>query len=333
MKAAVYYGPRDVRVEEVPTPTLGPGDALLRVRACGICGSDLHTYRHGLFETLGVPAGGGRIMGHEFCGEVVEVSGDSPLKVGDRVCAIGMGGNAEYFQIPAELAPFAVPIPEGLSFVEAATTEPLATSLHAVNLARPADGETHVVLGAGIIGLGILQVLKARYNLRTVVVDLADCRLEVAKKLGADEVINAGREDAVRRVMELTGSEQLSFMPEPTGRADVAYDAAGLARGYTGVPVVQQAMLMVRSEGRVVVVSVFEQDAAVDFNPLVRKGLSLLGSWAWSPDEFKDALGLIASGKVDRKPLISHTFSLEAAAEAYETQLRAEEAVKVVITP
>ena len=335
MKAAVYYGPRDVRVEEVADPTLEKGDVLLRVRACGICGSDLHTYRHGLFEDLGMPVDtGGRVMGHEFSGEVVEINGEAAaIKVGDRVCAVGMGGNAEYYRVPAMMSVALLPIPEGISFEEAATTEPLATSLHAVNLAAPADGETHVIIGAGIIGLGALQVLKATTSVRTIVVDISDRRLEVARQLGADVTINAGREDPLQKVIDLTGSEQMSFMPEITGRADTVYDCAGLPLDYAGTPVLQQAITMTKEDGKVVVVSVFEKPPEIEVNLLVRKGITLYGSWGWSVDEFRQALELIVSGRVDRKPLITHKFPLDQASEAYETQLRVEEAVKVLILP
>src|SRR5438094_7274102 len=99
MKAAVYYGPRDIRVERVPRPTPGPNELLVAVRACGICGSDLHTYRYGIFEDLGRTIEGheGRLMGHEFAGVVAEVgSGVSGVKVGDRLAGIGRGAYAEY---------------------------------------------------------------------------------------------------------------------------------------------------------------------------------------------------------------------------------------------
>jgi 2-desacetyl-2-hydroxyethyl bacteriochlorophyllide A dehydrogenase len=334
MKAAVYYGPRDIRVEEVAIPKLENGEVLLRIRACGICGSDLHTYRHGMFEDLGTPVENGRVLGHEFSGEVVEISGDIPhIKIGDRVCAVGPGGNAEYARIPSLITPIITPIPDTVSFEEAATVEPLATSLHAVNLARPVKGETHVIIGAGIIGLGILQVLKAKAEVKTIIIDLSDRRLNTGWELGAGTVVNAAREDAQEKVRVLTGTERLSFMATPTGMADVVYDCAGLTKGYSGTPALQQAITMTRQNGKVVVVAVFEKPPEVDYFLMVRKGITMFGSWAWTPDEFRAALELIRSGKVDRKKVISHQFPLDRAAEAYETQLRADDAVKVMIMP
>jgi 2-desacetyl-2-hydroxyethyl bacteriochlorophyllide A dehydrogenase len=333
MKAAVFHGPEDIRFEEVDKPTLREGDVLIRVRACGICGSDLHTYRHGMFLDLGSPVEAGRILGHEFSGEVAETGGDVPgVQVGDRVVTVGIGANAEYIRIPRANVGMLLPFDESISFVEAATTEPLATSLHAAKLADPKDGEHHVVIGAGIIGLGILQCIKAFSSARVTVVDLSDRRLAKARELGADDTINAGN---VNLLEALTGQAhgQEDLLGEPIGSVDTVYDSAGMGKHFKGPSVLEQALEIVKPEGTVVVVAVFERDIAIDPNVIVRKGIRLLGSWAWSMDEFVESSRLIASGRIDRKPLVSHTFPLEQAGEAYETQLKAEEAVKVVFTP
>jgi threonine dehydrogenase-like Zn-dependent dehydrogenase len=319
MKAAVLHGARDVRVEEVDTPQLQAGDVLLRIRACGICGSDLHTYKHGLFPELGMPVGTGRVLGHEFSGEIAEVAGQvEGIEVGDRVTTVSFGGAAEYVRIPALLAPAILRLPSEVSFEEAATNEPLATSLHAVHLAAPASGETAVVIGAGIIGLGVVQALQALCPTRIIVVDLSDKRLAMAKQLGADEVINAANVDPYEKVLEITGSTPISFVPVASGNVDMVFDCAGVTREHGGTTTLEQALLMVKENGRVVLVAVSEKP---------------FGSWAWSLDEFRESLELMRSGKVDRKPLISHEFPLDRAPEAYETQLKAEEAIKVMIKP
>ncbi len=333
MKAAVFHGPRDVRFEEIDKPVLAAGEVLLKVGACGICGSDLHTYRHGMFLQLGSPIDSGRVLGHEFSGEVVEINGDVPgVSIGDRVTTVGMGGNAEYIRISAEMATTLVPINDDISYVEAATTEPLATSLHAANLGAAADGETHVIIGAGIIGLGILQCIKARSTAKVIVVDLSDKRLAKAAELGADQVINV-RDSALTEI--LSGDHLISenLLSGTTGGVDVVYDCAGMGKNASGPSVLEQALSIVRQNGKVVIVAVFEQDITLDYNIIVRKGVQVHGSWAWEMDEFIESARLIASGKIDRKPLVSHTFSLEQASEAYETQLVAEEAIKVVFTP
>lgn len=335
MKAAVFYGPRDVRVEEVETPALLAGDVLIRIRACGICGSDLHTYKHGLFLGLGAPTNSGRILGHEFSGDVAEISGQvERLKVGDRVTCAIYGANAEYLRMPAPLTPAILHIPPEVSYEEAATNEPLATSLHAVNLASPVDGETVVVIGAGIIGLGVIQVLKALYSTRIIAVDVSDRRLAMAEQLGADVLINAAREDPYRKVLEITGSTPISFAEDqPAGGVDTVYDCAGVSREHAGPSTLHQALLMVKENGRVVLVAVSEKPFEIETNAIMRKGIKLFGSWAWSLDEFAQALELMRSGKVDRKQLITHEFPLDKAREAYETQLRAEEAIKVLLKP
>lgn len=196
MKAAVLHGPRDIRVEEVPTPKPGPGEVILKVKACGICGSDLHDYKNFVYTELGEPAPGGRVLGHEFSGEIYELgAGVEGLNKGDRVVSIANGANAEFIRLSAMVRPLILPISPELSFVEAATNEPLATSLHAVNLASPVENETIVVMGVGLIGLGVLQLLKTLHKVKTIVVDVSDRRLEIAKEMGADVIINARRED------------------------------------------------------------------------------------------------------------------------------------------
>jgi 2-desacetyl-2-hydroxyethyl bacteriochlorophyllide A dehydrogenase len=334
MKAAVFHGPGDIRVEEIEDPQLKGNDILLKIHACGICGSDLHTYKHGLFEDLGVPIKTGRVLGHEFSGEIAEINGAVPgFKVGDRVVTVANGGNAEYMRIPWTMAPLIFLVSEGISFEEAATTEPLATSLHAVHLANPVEGETHVIVGAGIIGLGVLQVLKALFNVKVIVVDLSDKRLELARALGAYEVINAAKESPLERIKDLTGEEKVSFTPRNSGKADTVYDCAGLSKNYTGTPVLEQAVYMVKNEGKVVIVAVFEKPLEMEYTTVVRKGITLFGSWAWKVPEFSQALELICTGKIDRKPLISNRFPLDQAREAYETQLNADAAVKVMLIP
>ncbi len=333
MKAAVFHGPRDVRFEEIDKPVLEPGDVLLKVGACGICGSDLHTYRHGMFLQLGNPIDSGRVLGHEFSGEVVEINGEVPgVSIGDRVTTVGMGGNAEYIRISANMAQSLIPIQDDISYVEAATTEPLATSLHAANLGDAQNEETHVIIGAGIIGLGILQCVKARSTAKVIVVDLSNKRLEKASDLGADETINAAETNLIEA---LSGDSLVSenLLSNTSGGVDVVYDCAGMGKNFQGPSVLEQALSIVRQNGKVVVVAVFEQDVTIDYNVIVRKGIQVHGSWAWEMDEFIESARLIASGEIDRTPLVSHRFSLEQASEAYETQLMAEEAIKVVFTP
>ncbi len=334
MRAAVLHGPRDVRVEEIPQPKLQLGDVLLRIRACGICGSDLHVYKHGILADLGAPVAGGRVLGHEFSGEIADTGGEvEGWSVGDRVIGIGFGANAEYFLVPGALVRTMRRLPPELPFEIAATTEPLATSYHAVNLSPPTEGQTVVVLGVGIIGLGVSQVLKALYSARVIAVDLSEHRLQVAASLGADVVINATDEVVSGVIRNLTGSTRISFVDQPAAGVDIVFDCAGVSREQEGASSLQQAIELVRENGTVVLVAASERPLSLDLNPIMRKGVRLLGSWAWSQREFTESLELIASGKIDRRPLISHEFPLERAPEAYEMQLRPSEAIKVLIKP
>ena len=316
------------------TPKLEAGDVLIRIRACGICGSDLHTYKYSLFPDLGRPVNSECILGHEFSGEVADINGEvKRLKVGDRITTAALGANAEYLRIPANRTSTILPIPPEVSYEEAATNEPLATSLHAVNLASPSDDETIVILGAGIIGLGVLQVLKAVCSAKVVVVDLSDKRLAMALQLGADVLINARREAPYEKMLEITGATTIWALPEPLAGVDTVFDCAGISADYAGTPVMWDALRMVKENGKVVLVALFEKPLEIEHNIIVRKGIRLFGSWGWSPEEFVESLELMRAGKVDRKPLITHEFPLDRAKEAYETQLKTEEAIKVLLKP
>jgi len=336
MKAAVHYGPRDIRVEEVEDPVIGPGEVLLRIRACGICGSDIHEYKLGLYPELGAPVGVGKIMGHEYSGEVAALGqGVEGLKTGDRVVGLNPnnGGNAEFVKIPAMVRPLILPVPPDITFEEAATNEPLATSLHGVNLAEPKDNETIVVLGMGLIGLGVLQCLKAMSKARIIAVDISDKRLDMARKLGADIVLDAKKEDPYQYVLKLTGSTKIRYLEYPVPAVDTVIDCAGQSAESKGPPPLWQALQMVKQDGKVVEVAVFEKNCELDLNIVMRKGIRLVGSWGWLPPEFVRALQLMSTHKVNRKPLITHTFPLAKAREAYETQMNTREAIKVVILP
>jgi len=336
MKAAVFYGPGNIRVEEVSKPSLEDGDILIKVRACGICGSDLHAYKLGLFPELGAPINSGMILGHEFSGDVIEIVGKAEsLRVGDRVTGLGTGAEAEYLKIPSFLASVLFHIPPEISYEEAATAEPLATSVHTADITSPADGETIVILGAGIIGLGVLQVLKTMSSLKVVMVDLSDKRLATAQKLGADVIINAAREEPYKKMLEMTGSTKLVFVDDLASGVDTVIDCAGYGMEQKGLPPLQQALLMVKSRGKVLLVANYEKPVPINGNLVMNKALTIIGSFADTTivDDFARGLELIKSRKIDRKPLITHRFPLDKAKEAYETQLRAGEAIKVMITP
>ncbi|MFW9874284.1 MAG: zinc-binding dehydrogenase, partial [Candidatus Thorarchaeota archaeon] len=190
MKVAVFYGPRDIRTEEVEKPEIQDNEILINVKACGICGSDLHMYKLNLYTPLLVrPLKKGGIPGHEYCGIVEKVGSNvSGIKEGDKVVAFSRGGGmAEYVPVPVFEGFNVHQIPPEISYEEAATLEPLSNSYHAMMKGNPSKGDNAVIFGAGLIGLGIIQCLKALdidIN-KIIVIDLSDHRLNTAKELGA----------------------------------------------------------------------------------------------------------------------------------------------------
>jgi len=330
MKAAMFYGAGDIRIEETATPMVeADGDVIIRVKASGICGSDLHGYRQG------PPESPGRIMGHEYSGEIAEIGGQvEGLSIGDRVVAVSFGSNAEYIRIPREGRGIIRQLPPEISFVEGATIEPLANSVHIANLAKPYDDHTIVVYGLGVIGLGTVQALRAMSSAKIIAIDTSEMRLSVAKQVGADILINAEKEDPYQKVLELTGSIPIGYREEtPAGHVDAVCDCAGWLGQDTGSPPVAEAVKMLRHNGRLVEHSIFEKPPLIDFFLLVHKQIKLLGSWGFSFDEYPQSIEMMRAGKVDRKPLVTHEFPLDEAKEAFDAALEYETAIKVVITP
>lgn len=348
MQAVVYHAPGDLRIESVPRPRTGPHDVLLRVDRVGICGSDLHVYRTGQFGT-----GPGMIMGHEFSGTAVEVGSEvSEVSVGGRYtgftialcgtcywCRSGNGrlcpelfggysgygkpgGMAEYVRIEsAVLGSNLIPVPDGVSDEAAALAEPLGTATYAIHRARPKDGDTVMVLGAGPVGLLLLQALKATADVQVIVTEVSESRARIASELGADHVLDARREDLLAAVQGLTGTGRWSF--GAGGMADIVFDAAAVPATF------EQALRFVRSQGTVCLVGVSESPSLVDSSLIVHKDVRVLGVFGSS---IPHGMRLIADGGVDVSRLVSHRFPLSAAPEAFEVAAGAE-ALKVMLEP
>ena len=341
MKAVIFHEPGKITTEDVPKPSIGDMDILVKVRACGICGSDLHMYRLGVFtEGLCRPSEGGLIPGHEFSGEVVEVGKDvSGISVGDKVAALTFGGMAEYVPVtPAILGMTVYKMPEGVGWVEAATTEPLGNSLHATELGEPKDGQNAVIFGAGIIGLGIIQSLKVlgiKLN-KLIMVDVSDKRLEMAKELGADEVINAAKEDVYQRCIDITGEVPVTVLAGAmtSPNVDVVYDCVGYIQERPEPPVLQTALMIAKEYGKVVVHGAFEAPVTLEMMPMVAKHIQVLGSYGFDITKDGDrALALMADKKVDRMKIVTHEFPIDQAKEAFDIQTQVDNSVKVVIKP
>ena len=333
MKAARLYGVRDLRVEDVEDHTPGPGEALIRIEACGVCPSDIRAY-------LGSRPGSGpalpRTPGHEWTGVVEEIvplagGGSVPgapadLKVGDRVaadwryvcgrcyqCRRGVFNYCEHLTrgVRGGFAQLGVAplsqlrrIPDHVSFEDAAFCEPLACVINGNEMTPMRLGDDVVIVGAGPIGLLHLQ-LALRRGARVIVSDPIAARLEVAKKLGAHDVIEASQGDPVAHVKELT---------EGRG-ADAVIVAVGVGAA------AQQGLQMAAINGKVNFFAGFypQVEWPFDPNPVHYRQLVVTGSHDFSPHHFSTALKLIAHGIVRVEPLISHRFALSGVVDAFET--------------
>jgi L-iditol 2-dehydrogenase len=346
MRVVRFHAPQDVRVEDAPEPTAGPGELLVRVRNCSVCGTDAKIWRSG-HPDLRPP----RVLGHEVAGEVVEVAdGAGGWSVGDRVQVIAAipdgtchecrhgwqtvcpnqerigyqhdGGFAELMRVPAKvLAVDGVNrIPEGMSFAEASVAEPLSCVINGQELAGVGDGQTVVVVGAGPIGCLHVRLARVRGAARVLLIELNPRRLELAAGLVApDEAIGAGATDTVEAVRALT---------EGRG-ADVVIVAAGSGKAQ------EDALRMAARRGTVSFFGGLPKDRptiACDANIVHYREVGIVGANGSSPDHNRQALELIASGAVPVADLITHRLPLERTVEGIHT-VAAGEAIKVTVEP
>ena len=348
MTAVRLHGPRDLRVEALPHPgPPGPGQALLRVTAVGICGSDLHTYKDARIGDTALAAP--LILGHEFAGVVEAVGPDAldghfqPLEPGARVavdpaqpcgrcemCEQGHpnlcrrlhfcglypdpGSLCQWMHMPAHTC---FPVPDSLSDPEAALLEPLGVAIHAVDLARIRVADSLAILGAGPIGLLILQLAKLSGADPVFVTDKFPWRLKLAERYGGIP-ISCDQGDPVVEVLAATGGRGV----------DVVLEAAWADHS------VQQALEMVRLGGRVVLVGIPEDDRlTVRHSTARRKGLTIRLSRRMK-HTYPRAIHLAAQGMVDLAGLISHTVPLEATPAAFAMNAAyQDEVVKVIVLP
>ncbi len=339
MKAAVWYGGKDIRIEDVPKPEVRSSEVLIRVRSVGICGSELHAYE-GASRRRKPPL----IMGHEFSGEAAEIGADvKHLGVGERIvvdpiircgaceqCLRGQGNVcrnlrlvglhtcgafAEYVSVEATNCHA---LPDSLTFDEGSMVEPLGVAVHAVNRTPVKLGDTVVVVGAGIIGLMALQAAKAAGAGSVIVTDVLDYRLDFARSLGADFTVNSRFENLPERTMELTDGRG----------ADVALEAVGLEA------TVRDAMSVLGRGGRLTILGMLAQKMTLDILDAVVNELEIKGSYCYTSEDFKRALNFIKNQKIDVKPLITNVFPLDEAAKGFGLMhQKTERVLKVVLKP
>jgi 2-desacetyl-2-hydroxyethyl bacteriochlorophyllide A dehydrogenase len=333
MKQVVVHGKHDVRVVEVPKPEPGPRDALVRVAACGVCGSDLH---YAAMGGMPIPGGGPMALGHEFSGVVEAVGSEvTGVRVGARVAVrgeaagnhVGGGGPCGGF------APYVVlrdvpsddglhPLPDSVSFELGALVEPLNVAQHAVKIAEAKPGERVVVFGAGPIGLSAIVCLRYRGVEDVVAVDLSEKRLELATKLGARAAIH-GAGDAWAALARAHGSERVHG--QPAVGSDVFIETTGAESVTRGI--LERAKL----GARMTVVAIYERDLTLPFLQIMAKELTVRGSLALG-QEFPEVIEMLASGRVDASPIVTHRFAFDCFSEAFETARRADESGKVMVT-
>jgi len=345
MKAVKLYGVGDLRLEIVDKPEAGLGEVIAKIKAALTCGTDVKTFvrGHPKMEKRKEP----RIFGHEWAGDVVEMgAGVTGLEEGMRIVAsdqvspclkcyfckkeqynmcenptVISGTYAEYIKIPewAVKTGGILKIPDNLSYEEAALYEPLSCCIHGIERSNIRIGDTVAIIGSGPVGLCHLQLAKTCGAEKVIISDLVDFRLKVAEKLGADETINAKNEDPVKKVKELTGGYG----------ADVVIEAVGTPNTW------EQAISMARKGG---LVNEFAGCAAgteirIKTERLHYDELTIIGSYWATHRDAKKALDLLASGRVQAKPIITHKMKLEDVNEAFKILTTTKEALKIALIP
>jgi L-iditol 2-dehydrogenase len=342
MKSLLLSQYSHLELADMPTPAIGPDEVLVRVEACGICGSDVH----------GFDGSSGRrippiVMGHEAAGTVETIGANvHGYAKGDRVtfdstvycghCAycergevnlcdnrqvIGVscgdyrrhGAFAEYVAVPQQIL---YRLPDRISFSEAAMLEAASVALHAVRVSDLRGGETALVLGAGMIGLLTLQAARAAGCKRVIIADVDPTRLELARRVGAEETVISGP-DLVQKIFELTGGQGVDLALEAVGRnATVA-----------------AAIDATRKGGTVTLIGNITPEVTLPLQKVVSRQIRLQGSCA-SAGEFPQAIDLIASGRMQVGPLITAVASLEEGPRWFERLHSGEpNLMKVILTP
>lgn len=339
MKAAIYYDKEDIRVENLKEPEIGPGELLVKVKASGICGTDLIKI---LNRKVTPPA----ILGHEIAGEVVKAGSQVKLfKVGDRVVIahhvpcynchycrhqnysmcrfykasnVYPGGFSEYIRVPAlHTNHTTFLIPSQLSYDQATFMEPLACCLKSVRRCNFQPGDTALVVGLGPMGLMMVQLINL-FHVRVIGVDLVNSRLELGLQMGADTVVKAQPEEIKRVARELSEGRGVDAVILTAGTAETLIQALdwvrdnGVINSFASVPPGSLAQL--------------------DPNILYHRELTLYGSYSSAPTDLAHALKYLETGKVKVAPLITHRLPLENFSQALQL-LTEKKALKVIMIP
>lgn len=340
MKALRYLGPERLEVQNLPDPVPEKGEVLIKVRACGICGSDVHGY-YGLTGRRIPPV----TMGHEFCGEVCELGADvKHFSVGDRVvvqpinfcgecenCKKGLtmlclnkrflgvlsenGAMAEYVAVPEKLL---YKIPDSCSFYQGALVEPYAVAYGGRLKAGDVAGKTVLVVGAGTIGLCVVQLIKQMNPGKLIVSDLSETRLKIALSMGADAAINSKEEDFLEAITRITDGNMV----------DVSIECVGVQSS------ANQSIQCLRVGGTTVWLGMSQKEMTINMQDIVCSARRVLGSFNYTHKEFGEVAEIVASGQLNTDKLISRVVSLEEAIEIFpQIHKYPDDYLKVIIDP
>ncbi|HEX4756341.1 MAG TPA: galactitol-1-phosphate 5-dehydrogenase [Terracidiphilus sp.] len=343
MKSLLLSEYSHLEIADLPLPVVGRGEVLVRVEACGICGSDVHGFDGSTGRRI-PPI----VMGHEAAG-TVEATGEgvTKYKEGDRVtfdstvycgecqyCKRGQinlcdnrevigvscgdyrrhGAFAEFVVVPERIM---YPLPMDFSFEEAAMLEAVSVAIHGVKVSEVAGGETALVIGAGMIGLLTLQAARAAGCKRVFITDVDETRLELARQVGADEVLHCSGAELVTEVMRLTGGNGVDLTLEAVGRNET----------------VTSAIDCTRKGGKVTLIGNIMPEVTLPLQKVVVRQLRLQGSCA-SSGEYPEAIELIANGKIQVKQLITAVAGLEEGPRWFERlHSREPNLMKIILTP
>ena len=321
MKQAIMTEPGKIKIHEVPAPTPGPGEVLLRVQRIGVCGSDIHVY-HGKHPLTSYPV----VQGHEFSAVLEAVGpGVTGLTVGSKVtsmpqivcgvCAPCRRGDyhicdklkVQGFQAPGcgqELwvtsAKMVVPLPDTFTFEQGALVEPASVAVHAVARAGNLSGRRAVVLGAGTIGNLVAQTARSE-GAQVLITDLSDYRLGVARQCGLAATSNAQEEDLTQAVERVFGKDGF----------DVAFECVGVE------PTITAAIANIQKGGTLIIVGVFGDKPRIDLSTVQDRELNLRGTLMYKRPDYERAVELIGSGGILTAPLVSKHYPFEDYIEAY----------------
>lgn len=320
MRVLNIHGVDDVRLDPVEPPAPGSEDVVIKVKACGICGSDLTYIKLGGIHRQ---PGGTTPLGHEAAGEIIYVGSDvTGVSVGERVVInpmmtpsyIGSGGpegafTEELLVRGARVGDSLLPIPHDLPYEIAALTEPLAVALHGVNRAQVKPGDKVVVFGCGPIGLGMVLWLVERGISDVVALDLAPDRLERARALGARAAFDPSKEDLRARLLELHGSARV-FSRESVG-TDAFIDAAGAPN------ILSDVVSMAKYQSRMVVTAAYSKPVTLDLGAMLTTEMTITTAVGY-PTEMPDVLAALPRLREKAAPMISHRFPFAQVVDALD---------------